>query len=176
MTASRRLVLSGLIGAAIGLLVILWLVRVGSRFEFGALWIPLALAMLGVGLVSVVAGGRPVLLARLVPVGSSELREHAIRFYATAGWTLTTADTASRSGVLAFVRRIGPDPFTRVVFLLLGVFPGLLYHLFAGRSVTTTIVTRTLPDGTELEIVASARADGGERAVFAFSHSPRGLT
>ncbi len=72
---------------------------------------------------------------------------------------------------LSFTRRIGPNVVVGLLLLVFGVVPGLLYFLFAGSELTTTLLTIPAPGGTELEIIVNRRSDGGQAAAARFFNS-----
>jgi hypothetical protein len=99
------------------------------------------------------------------------IEEHALRLFASAGWTLT----GSRSGALAFTRRVGPDFGPTLLLFLVGVLPRLIYLWLGGLALTATLLTTPAPGATRLDLVVGPRAGGGQSAGVRFFNSLRDL-
>lgn len=176
MSTTQRHGLGGSSGALIGLLLLVWvaLQRTTPPGVTLAVALPLVGAVLGLGAVISDEGARPFLLRQRVPLPPADLHEHAVRWYAADGWTLTAA--VDRSATLAFTRPAAPNAPLALLLLCFGIVPGVLYLLFGGRALTTTILTRADPDGADLEIIVNTRADGGESSAVRFFNSLHDLT
>lgn len=73
------------------------------------------------------------------------------------------AVTYETADFVTFARNVGPRADTGCLFLFLGIVPGLLYFLLAGKSTTTTIVTRPRTSDSGSQIVVSGN-DADARA------------
>lgn len=164
-----------MVGAGIGVGIATLVEATGSEPADAATFIllPVVLALAGSLIVAVIEGARPHVLRQWVPIDAEAVRSHAIRWYATAGWTPVGGET----GMLSFTRRTAPESSTLLVLFLLGIVPGLRYLLVGGRRQTTTILTTSAPDGTgtELEIIVSSKDHGGRPSANLFFNSLHGL-
>ena len=165
----RRAARGALVGTGIGLALALFLTSRAEESE-GA-WPFLVFAAIGGALgfllVALVEGRRPYQVRRWVPLAADEVRQHATRWYAAGGWTMT----GGQADALAFARRTAPDPLLALLLFLFGIVPGLLYHLFAGRAQTTTLLTTPDRGGTDLEIIVSSKDEGGRPTANRFYNS-----
>lgn len=169
---------SWLIGAgiAVGAVALLLYLSDGRRVLGGIGWQEFLIVLLLVGAVPLLillvanfgGGARPYILRQWAPLPPERIRTHAVRWYAEEGWTLTGGGEA---GALAFRRRPPPDTGLAILLFFLGVVPLLIYLLLGGREQTTTIIPTPVPDGTDLEIVVSAKGGGGQASAERFFNS-----
>ncbi|MDP9364000.1 MAG: hypothetical protein M3Q10_07200 [Chloroflexota bacterium] len=165
MEARRRTLIGAGIGAGAGLLLVLWVAASegGSFDPAAAVIVPVGLAALGAGIVAWVEGGKPFYLRQWVPLPPEAVHRHVTRWFASGGWTMQ----GGTDQALAFTRGGFADPNAGCL-LLLGALPFLL---LARPQQTLTLQTTRVPDGTELEIVVSPRAGGGQAAAARFFNS-----
>ena len=169
MDERQQVMLGALIGASIGLLLVMLIASQGSASANPAavIILPLLFAALGFGVVISYLGGQPYVLHEWVPLPPGEIQRHAIRWYAVRGWTMQ----GSEAGVLTFTRGMAPAAGDGGCLLLLAGLPGLLYLMLARPQQTTTILTTPAPGGTNLELFVNARSGGGQGAAVQFFNS-----
>lgn len=165
MDARRRLLLGTLVGAAIGLLVVLW-ATASSPGPGAAVLVPTVSAAVGFGIVASYEGGKTYHLRESVPLSAAEIRRYAARWYAAEGRTLQGSD----ADAIAFTRESGPSSDDAGCLPLLGGLAALLYLLSARERQTATLLTTPVPDadGTEIEIIVSSRGGGGQSSADRF--------
>lgn len=162
----RRLLLGTLIGASIGLLLVMLIVSNASgpaSLVFLVL-IPVVGACLWDGAVSSYLGAGPFLVTERTPLAPQEIHRRAIRWYATDGWTFK----GSESDTLVFTHGSSITTGDGGCLLLLAGLPDLLYLLLARKRQTTTIITMPAAGGAEMEFILSARGSGGQASAVRF--------
>lgn len=113
------------------------------------------------------AGSRLYRLRRRVPLPPESISTHAARWFGGPPWTLAR----QQSGELVYWRQLGPNFFTALVLLVIGVVPGLLYLFFARGTQTIAIGIVPTATGSDLEILIQPQGHDGRRAVNRFFNS-----
>lgn len=162
MEYRRRLPVGAVVGASLGVLLVLLLAdnaREGG-IPAAVLDFPIGLGALGAAAVSWYAQGKRFGLHQRVPVVPKQVRQHATGWHVASGWTLQ----GGTPDALAFTRGGRSDPNARCL-LLLGPLPFLL---MSRPRQTLTIQVWPGTNGSEVEIIVSPRGSGGQASAVRF--------